>query len=464
MPEDDFITHVHDLSLYLEFSADPDRTSVEENFIFQEKDLPVRGRYLWEERRMYFIPQDPIHRNSSYSITLSTGAEDCWGNSLKETFYHTFRTTRDSRRPVLISTIPDNNTHITDPLHQVSFTFSEPVDFESFLSAFSITPKVTGFLTQDEDLRSCRFFPGEEYLWQQEYVIEISESLRDTHGNQIPFSETLRFTLGDETVPPEITFAGTESEDRHLLSLESPGTVNDAWEADGSIKIIFSEPVSPETVENAVSIAPAWDHSFQYDNEKTPVSVLLLGREKFVYSRTYTLMVDTTLTDLQGNRLKEPETYCFSVTGPRSRPPEIVRCTMLADPVSGAVIETPPFSLISLENYFPSSESRDCFFDIYIRFALGSGPDILSFCENFSITATNFCAELVPSGIEIEDLINPLPDPPADTLNNERIIRVHADVLDDPDKSGVIRLILDDDFHDSSGNSMAEIWSRTLIK
>jgi len=462
-PHEEEVLPSRDKEILLEFSNTPDRTSVEENFILQEQGIPVPGRYVWKDRIMTFVPKKPISPGSQYSLNLSTEAEDIWGNSLYENFHHPFRTSPDILRPSILKTIPEHGSQVLNPAQPFSVFFSEPVDKAGFFTAFSITPEVPGFLTLDAAGTTGTFTPGEEYLWQQDYIVEISGDLEDLSGNYITEAQSFRFRLGTETAPPEILYIGPASENFPLSPCTVVG-VNKGWETFWDIKICFSEKLNPANIPGSISIDPMWDYSILFDNYNSPRILTLRGEEKFTYDQDYTILIDTSLTDSQGNHLREPELYCFTANGLKSEPPSIRGCTFLADPGTGLITEVSSFGTISLANYVPSGPHTEGFFDIYCVFAESREPDIASIMENISISASNYCADLRITGIETENLTGPPSVPPADSNNREQVIRVHIDITDTPGNSGIITLTIDEGLHDSAGNTMESPWSVVVIK
>ncbi len=74
------------------------------------------------------LPQDQV-----VTVTIGTGAMDLSGNPIAAPFTFDFRTRVDNVRPYLASASPVNGaTGVSVSIPSMTFTFSEPMDFESF--------------------------------------------------------------------------------------------------------------------------------------------------------------------------------------------------------------------------------------------------------------------------------------------------------------------------------------------
>jgi|WetSurMetagenome_2_1015567.scaffolds.fasta_scaffold102383_1 hypothetical protein len=93
---------------------------------------PSDGWIEWEGLTMV-IHHTAFPQDRGIAVTVGTGAMDLSGNHLAASYSFDFRTRTDSVRPYLASASPANHaTGVPTSLPSITFTFSEPMDMESF--------------------------------------------------------------------------------------------------------------------------------------------------------------------------------------------------------------------------------------------------------------------------------------------------------------------------------------------
>ncbi|MCL2127760.1 MAG: Ig-like domain-containing protein, partial [Treponema sp.] len=75
-PGEGYHDRAESVSVSLSFSHDPDRASVEKNFSFSADGETVRGVFLWEGRRVSFLPFARLEPNRDYTVAVSANAHD----------------------------------------------------------------------------------------------------------------------------------------------------------------------------------------------------------------------------------------------------------------------------------------------------------------------------------------------------------------------------------------------------
>jgi plastocyanin len=205
--------------------------------------------------------------------------------------------------------------------------FSEPLDPSSVNSGTvflrSDVP-VSGTVRYNEDLPSVSFTPSIALAPGTDYIMTITQQVRDKAGNPLSKDFAWIFTTGDaaDTVSPVVT-------------LINPPSGVTGVSVNSSVSATFSKPMDPTTMNTA---------SFQFKNDSaqpvdgelgydgltavfTPKAVLEKGR-------TYTATLTTGIGDLTGNPLASNSSWSFTTgTGTDKTAPEVVS----TDPADGSV-------------------------------------------------------------------------------------------------------------------------------
>ena len=118
------------------------------------------------------------------------------GFEMQETLSDTFSTKEDSDPPALVALCPVTDMSpdapwLTDlPIHKnlsekqaIGFVFSKPMDFDSVKDAFSISPRIAGYMIQcDDSSERFLFVPEEYYKTGVEYTLSLVASAQDKNG------------------------------------------------------------------------------------------------------------------------------------------------------------------------------------------------------------------------------------------------------------------------------------------
>jgi len=451
--------------IWIEFSSVPDKVKAEEAFRLQEGGADLTGFYSWQDRLLRFAPHKALSVGPPYRLSVSTEAEDLYGNSLEEGFGFSFRLGFDDTLPEVASWEPADGAVSDDMYQPVVLRFSESVDRASFYGGFIVTPSVKGGFQWADGDRTVTFSPLFPLQWQERYTVSVSRALTDRQGNPLAEHFVTHFRLGSDTTAPAVVSAADAAES-YLLEEHAGSTVNQGWEGDWDILIRFSEPVDRDAVEWSLTIEPDWHFSFEWPDPEASDRVLLTSRGRLAYDTLYTLRVREGVTDLSGNPLDTEVVYRLLADGPGSRPPAVTRVTFM--PVPGSVdsndiVELEDFGLLDLSGYDLEAEG---FFDVYVLLAEGAAVDPVSFMQSFSTGRTNSCAAITPVAVLLSSAasLSPAPNPPPDQAAGESVVRVYMNIEDDPARNGVVTLSLTTGFQDSRGNVLPEGWEMLLVK
>jgi len=102
------------------------------------------------------------------------------------------------------------------------------------------------------------------------------------------------------------------------------------------ITVSFSQPMSAETTGRALSISPQVNHSSNWSDNDTTLTVI--PAQNLSYDTTYTVTIGTEARSQANYPLEE--TYAFSFTTEREFQPPIVLSTIPTDGLQGAPAET----------------------------------------------------------------------------------------------------------------------------
>lgn len=183
---------------------------------------PVQGSFSWANnfRTLEFTPTTFFAFNSTYSVTIDTGAHnylnarlDVDGDGIGgEAYTFSFQTVElDTIPPELVSTYPaDTETDISRSAEFI-VQFNEPLDPSTLSGAFELREVGTGEVattglthSSGPGFSRVRFRPAVELKPSSAYQLIVNQQAKDFGGNSIPSSRTASFTT-----EPVIAFGGT---------------------------------------------------------------------------------------------------------------------------------------------------------------------------------------------------------------------------------------------------------------
>ncbi|MCX7787259.1 MAG: Ig-like domain-containing protein [Spirochaetes bacterium] len=434
----------------LHFSHPMETECTEEAFSLKTNTTPLPGTFRWEERdrTLIFSPLAPLKDKQTYTLSVSSTAEDRWGNSLLEEFNHVFHTKEEIAPPNVLTFYPDSGAKITHSRHPIGVTFSEPMDRESILRSFSLTPSLPGVFSFGANSDSFVWSPMVPYRQGETYQVTIRKDACDSSGNCLV--EEFRFSFQMIQTETKILSVVCSSNGTVLLPT-TPGTyVNPSLriEKNEAFRIRFTTPVDPETRDAILTIHPAT--AYRMDWNTTGDEVLLYFPEPLVWNAVYELQILSSL-------------YRFRVNGPLSIPPEVRRILYLPDTTTEP---TAYEELLFCHNYtFP--DSAFAAFDVYISLVPGASIVTSSFLSSFSIETGNGCLDL--RLLRVEENPNsppPKPYPPiqeGDMPLNVQVFRVHCRITS-VFSSGTVTITLRKELQDNLGNHLSQPYTLIVNK
>jgi outer membrane protein assembly factor BamB len=291
------------------FSDPMDHISTESAFSSSPR---IIGSFEWASNSLTIIPDNPLHSDITYQITINTSAVDRIGKPLdgdfdgnmdgspEDDYTWTFKTV-EGTPPIVLGISPsDNSTDI--PLDvTIRISFSEPMNRSSAETAFSITPFAQGmFLWLNETME---FKPIQELNLSTKYEIRISTLAKDLVGNTIDgngngssenssiddYSSSFQTKSIIDNNPPVVQFTVP-------VNL---GVNVDVW---SNIVIHFSEPMNISFPEHIIKTEPRISGDFYWDDLGLEMS--FVPKRYLPFDTQYTLTLDgTKARDAFGNTL-----------------------------------------------------------------------------------------------------------------------------------------------------------------
>jgi hypothetical protein len=463
-----------DLTVYLNFSLDPDRDSVERRFSLNGNNGRVKGNFLWEAKKMTFVPVTPLEKNNDYNLLLSAEARDKNGLSMDSAFERKFTTRSGTDRPVLISFFPSMYAYIDDLKTEVRLYFSLPIQLSVLYENVSFNPSMSGVWRTDEEGRLAVFSPSVPWTKNKRYEIRYSTSLTDNKGMNIGNDFKSIFITGTDKETPELLQANRVKKDGEVILLErdvtgftsaaEKYTENKGWEKEDRLSLVFSKPVDSASVKNCVNVedtssvsletAPGFNTEFVFYFENAPV-----------YESRFTFKIKSGIKDGMGNESKDEYIYRIFANGESSKPPSLfgIRMTMSPKDNTGLVSFGMDniFEDLSIkdENY-PSGVDVKTWIELYFETAQGASIDIFSVMEFFRVESVNSALTFSPQQIKTEKFT--IHDPVEGWEKYERI--EITGYLKNSIYFGIVNFQINPGLKDSLGNKNEKLFRISTIK
>jgi len=462
------------ITVSLDFSNDPDMSSVERNFSLTGNGNRIKGTFLWNGRKMTFVPLAPLEKNTDYIISLSADACNDKGLSLDEAFNGYFTTRPDNARPILISCYPELFAEIDDPRTEVRLSFSIPVPLNTLYDNVSFSPSITGSWRLEDDGKSAIFTPAEPWKQNNRYEIRYSTSLTDNNGMNIGNGFISIFTVGADHEAPYLLYAERIAKNGDIVELipdkgytgaaELP-VENHGWEKDDRLRLVFSKPVDGLLLKNYLVVedapglvmetSPDFNTEFTFKFNSIPV-----------YESRFTFKIKPGISDRSGNESRNEYIYRIFANGKFSKPPALVglRMPMTLDNANLDFFYTETDSIfktipIKDENY-PSGENIQTWIELYFTTAEGALVDTFSLMGLFRIETTNNVITFSPQSVKHSNFS--VPDPHQGCENFERL-EITGNIKNSTN-NGIINFQIGSGLRDSLGNKNEKPFVISVIK
>jgi hypothetical protein len=325
-------------SINVTFNHIADKISCENAFSLIPE---VDGAFEWstDGKTMIFTPSENLAYGTEYTVTIGMGAANLIGIPMESEYTWAFVT-----EPMPTIWVVDYNPKgegvpITT---QINITFSSPMNITAAETAFSISPQVDGQFLWSDTNTTLTFIPVSSLAYSTTYNVTINFSASDVHGFPLAHDFSWEFTTEPDTIPPEIVEFGPQAD------ADDVNISTEIW-------IRFSEPMNTISVQEAFSINPDVEGSYQWDASKTEMR--FVPHPALAYDTSYTITVGCSATDLAGNSLVSEVTWSFHT----EHPPDIVPPTIISAQPTGdkvpvtvniEIVFNEPMDVVSIEAAF----------------------------------------------------------------------------------------------------------------
>ncbi len=296
-------------------------------FILMQGATAVPGVVTYVGLIATFTPTGGLAANTTYTATITTGAEDLAGNALASDYVWTFTTgaAPDTTAPTVSLTAPaDGETGVLTN-KKITATFSEAMDPMTISTAtftLSGATAVSGTVTYSGV--TAVFTPATDLAFGTSYTATITTGAEDLAGNALASDYVWTFTTGaaPDTTAPTVT-------------LTDPANGDTGVATNKKIAATFSESMDPLTITTTTFTVTG--------PGVTPVAgtVVYAGATAtftpaggLAGTITYTATITTGAEDLAGNALASDYIWNFT-TG--AAPDTTAPTVTLTDPVDAAI-------------------------------------------------------------------------------------------------------------------------------
>jgi len=276
--------------IHVTFSEAMSQTSAESAF----STSATTGSFSWNGNIMTYIPDSDLTFDTTYTVTIGTGAMDLADNNLQTEHIWQFITAvsdTDTKPPTVVRNEPTGtNVPVTMPIH---VTFSEAMNQTYAESAFSTSPATTGSFSWNGNIMT--YTPDPDLTFNTTYTVAIDTGAKDLADNDLQTEHTWQFTTAvseTDTMPP--TVAGNEPTGTNV-PVNTP------------IHVTFNESMDQKSAESAFSTSPATTGSFSWNG-----NIMTYTPDSVTFDTTYTVTIGTGAVDLSDNNLQTEHTWQFT--------------------------------------------------------------------------------------------------------------------------------------------------------
>ncbi len=279
------------------FSEEPDRFSFESIFSLAGPDGDADGDFLWETDSVVFAPHKEMQPGHRYRMQIFGDLKTADGRSFTKYIDIPFYYQTDELPPVLVSTVPDN-TAIVDVDNTIVFSFSKPIDRNSFDDGFTLRPSAEFDCSWNENSTVVTITPDNAWINLCCYNWSISPEVTDEAGIPLPRKSSGSFLVQADTDAPSVTGiypAGDNADGSY--------SVLTALSADDlllgqHLALTFSESIDFSSLRRQLSLTPSIDG---YIVAIDPQTALYYIDEELPPDQEYELIIEEGLMDTRGN-------------------------------------------------------------------------------------------------------------------------------------------------------------------
>jgi len=256
-----------------------------------------------------FNPTANLTSNTTFTATITVGAQDLSENSLAENKVWTFTTgsTSDTTAPKIVSTDPSDDATNVSTNKKISVTFDDVMDVATLKAKTIFLSQANGTVVPASISYASKVAvldPTNALAPNAVYTMKVTRGVTDSSGNALELSKTWTFTTagsGDSIPPTVLSTNPINNATNVFLNKSISATFSEAMQATTVNTLTFSvTSASGAPVSGAVS----YDTGSRIGTFKPSVDLL--------QNTTYTAHLGTGAKDSAGNPLADPKVWNFT--------------------------------------------------------------------------------------------------------------------------------------------------------
>ncbi len=246
----------------------------------------------------YTLSQKDAYVDSTYVVTIGTGAKDSSGKALRFPLKFKFKTVQSYTSQSGIQTTPIHGDINVQPLDYrgISLKFPRRMEKQSTEAAISIIPNVNKvFLWGEENYISI--YTGGPFLSDTLITVTVDSTAKDKDGIKLGH----RFTFSFRTAP--VTLQNSYPSNGEIYVSTSK-----------TIQMNFNTYVDLTSIKNGFSISPALTGTFSYYNSgsyDSPSQIIFTPTAAMQLNTKYTVTLSDAVKDIYGIKMKTPQSFSF---------------------------------------------------------------------------------------------------------------------------------------------------------
>ena len=322
--------------IYISFRNPMERKSVESSLSIKPS---LEGEFVWhnKNRSLYYRPFFPLIPETTYTVTLTRGAQTQEEDSLS--FDYSFSFTTDRIR--IESTYPPDKRKDVELSDYIFIRFNTEMDHNSTKNALSIDPPLSCTYNWSSNFpysgTSLHIGSNLPLRADTKYTIVIGKGAKDVNGFSLPESDSIHFS----------------TESIYLRRSFPPN-----WALDVStrayIRFSFNAWMDEKSLDGAITFSPPIEGYFSSGYQSSWGSDIYFNPgSPLATSTKYMVKISQAATDIYGTRLAEPDSLFFTT--------EPLRVTYTS-PINGATwVDTTTSIRIHFNTYMDQERTEEAF-------------------------------------------------------------------------------------------------------
>ena len=313
-------THVPvDGPIQVTFSEEMDRATLTAATLWvQTGSRRIAGAIRSDGKTATFIPSPPLASNTTYVVTVTTGAKSLSGRVIQENFSWEFTTVAlpDRQPPSVSKTLPLNGAVNVATNTALIATFSEEIDPATVTAGTVLLQReghaVSG--TVRPNGKTVVFTPSTGLSADTPYTATITTGVKDPAGNALAAGYSWSFRTGGaaDTAPPVVL--ATQPAD-HATQVAVDRAIITTFNEPMDLSSLNSDSVRLSTGGRLVAGRIAYSGT----------AAMLIPLENLQHDATYQATITTGVRDAAGNNMAAERSWTFTTETVRSAtPPRIV--------------------------------------------------------------------------------------------------------------------------------------------